>query len=190
MWKKTKPLKKKKSQQKHFIVTLFEEFKPMCLTEKKNKKKLLHIPPQIKAMLQREFQVILCFSKMWANAEMNSSTWYEGKWQVSEAAWVVHWGGTWQTENLQLQWHSLAAQVIADISNVWSAKPAKCQRTCKSTDYLQEKPKCLSSVALPTPNNQNILIVQLNERVDVVHFFNKIKSWHNYNNAFFCCNCT
>lgn len=122
---------------------------------------------------------------MWANAEMNSSPWYEGKWQVSEAAWVVHWGGTWQTENLQLQWHSLAAQVIADISNVWSAKPAKCQQTCKSTDYLQEKPKCLSSVVLPTPNNQNILIVQLNERVDVVHFFNKIKSWHNYNNAFF-----
>lgn len=158
----------------------------MRLTEKKKKKKTsTRSPPDQSHVAERVSGDSYFFKDVSKCIKMNSSTWYEGKWQVSEAAWVVHWGGTWQTENLQLQWHSLAAQVIADISNVWSAKPAKCQRTCKSTDYLQEKPKCLSSVALPTPNNQNILIVQLNERVDVVHFFNKIKSWHNYNNAFF-----
>lgn len=85
-------------------------------------------------------------------------TWYEGEWRRNKkgkwgCVWVVHWGvETWQTENLQLQWHSLAAQVIADISNVWSAKH-KCQRTCKSTDYLQEKPKCFCQVSF-APNPQ------------------------------------
>lgn len=85
-------------------------------------------------------------------------TWYEGEWRrkkkVSEAVCELCTGGveTWQTENLQLQWHSLAAQVIADISNVWSAKH-KCQRTCKSTDYLQEKPKCFCQVSF-APNPQ------------------------------------
>jgi len=73
---------------------------------------------------------------------------------TGEAAWVVHWGGTWQTENLQLQWHSLAAQVIADISNVWSAKH-KCQRTCKSTDYLQEKSVC--QVSFPNPQQSKYI---------------------------------
>lgn len=131
-------------------------------------KKFHRFPPKW-GDIKEGVQVIRFPDRMWTKAEMNS-TWYEGQWQVSEAAWVVHWGGTWQTENLQLQWHSLAAQVIADISNVWSAKH-KCQRTCKSTDYLQEKPKCLSSVIPPTPNNQNILIVQLSEHVDVVSLF-------------------
>lgn len=42
----------------------------------------------------------------------------------------------------------------------------KCQRTCKIMRFY--KPKCLSSVLLSTPNNQNILIVQLNDCVDVV----------------------
>lgn len=121
---------------------------------------------------------------MWTKAEMNS-TWCEGQCRVSEAAWVVHWGGTWQTENLQLQWHSLAAQVIADISNVWSAKH-KCQQTCKSTDYLQEKPKCLSSVVPPTPKQSKYI----NSTAQWAcwcsfTFFNKIKSWHTYNNAVF-----
>lgn len=70
----------------------------------------------------------------------------------------LHRGGTWQTENLQLQWHSLAAQVIADISNILSAK----QQICKMMHFY--KP----SVLFSTPNNQNKLTVQLNDRVDVV----------------------
>lgn len=41
----------------------------------------------------------------------------------------------------------IAAQVIADISNVRSAK-YKCQQTCKSTEYSQVKPKCCQ-VSIP-----------------------------------------
>lgn len=100
---------------------------------------------------------------------------------IGEAAWVVHWGGTWQTENLQLQWHSLAAQVIADISNVWSAKH-KCQRTCKSTDYLQEKSVC--QVSFPNPQ-QSKYINSTAQRACWCSFTFLIKlNPDNYNNAF------
>lgn len=95
----------------------------------------------------------------------------------------VLWGGTWQTENLQLQWHSLAAQVIADISNMLSAsvsvnEPVKlCTFTSQSVIV-----KC------PSLNPQQSKYINSTAQwlcwCSLAFFFNKIKTWHNYNNAF------
>lgn len=99
--------------------------------------------------------------------------------------WDVHKGGPWQTENLQLQWHSLAAQVIADISNAWSAKHT-CQQTCKRTWVFTRGTKVYVKCRLPsTPPQQSKYINSTAQRACWCSFtfFNKIKSWNNYNNA-------
>lgn len=119
---------------------------------KKRKKSITDLP-KIETILKKQLHIILFPQWMRPTVEMSSSTWYEATWQVGEAMWVVHWGGTWQTENLQLQWHSLAAQVIADISNVWSAKQSVNKPVKVLSIYKRTQSVC--QVSFPQPPQQS-----------------------------------
>ena len=79
--------------------------------------------------------------------------------------WDVQWNMA-DIRNLQLQWHSLAARVIADFPKVRSAKYMR-EETC----IYKRNPNKIFVKFFSTSQLQNILIVQLSWSINVFPLF-------------------